>query len=160
MSSFPSILLDRLWHSTTYPRYKHICRDGAILPNPDMPDSARWHAGKGPDHYPYVRSLGGVSLFDFTGFDAKKYSKKYAASWYTFVPLNEIEGNKVWIEIDRGSVLENLIEGRDLLERWKQENALRRSLMPIIEVAHIGPIFESAFSRVLHFSNGSWHQIK
>ena len=160
MSTFPSILLNRLWHSTTYPRYELILRDGAILPEPEIPDSARWNTGKGPAHYPYVRSLGGVSLFDFTDFDPKKYGKHYIASWHTFVPLGKLSGNKIWIEINRDAVRESLIEGKELVERWKEENALGRNLMPIIEVAHIGPVFESAFSRVLHFNNGSWLQVK
>ena len=160
MSSFPSILLNRLWHSTTYSRYELILRSGAILPEPEIPDSDRWHTEKGPAHYPYVRSLGGVSLFDFTDFDPKKYGKQYLASWYTFVPLNKLEGNKIWIEINRDLAQKSLIEGRDLVEKWNRENSFGHNLMPIIEVAHIGPILESAFSKVLHFSNGSWIQLK
>lgn len=157
---FPAILLNGLWHSTTYERYEGIVKTGAILPEPDIPDAARWHTGAGAGHYPYVRMLGGVSLFDFDGFDPKQYSEKYVASWASFVPLDELGGNKVWIEINRTKAQKSLIEGKALVEKWKAEKAHGHCLMPLIEVAHIGSIPQSAFDRVLHFRDGEWHPIK
>jgi len=38
-------------------------QSGALLPDPDIPDCERWGG------YSYVRSIGGVSLFDFGRFD-------------------------------------------------------------------------------------------
>lgn len=160
MSLFPEILLNRLWHSTTPDRYELILGSGAILPEPEIPNNARWFTANGPENYPYVRTLGGVSLFDFTDFNPKKYRKKYVASWHTFVPLNEATGNKIWIEIDRESVKNSLIEGKDLLDKWGREKAYRHNIMPIIEAAHIGPLCMPYFSRVLHFASGSWIRIK
>ncbi|MDO8281451.1 MAG: hypothetical protein Q7U10_02300 [Thermodesulfovibrionia bacterium] len=159
MASFPSILLNRLWHSTTHERYELILKAGVILPEPGIPDSARWCTTQGAKHYPYVRTLGGVSLFDFTDFDPELYGKNYTASWFTFVPLDNNGGNKVWIEINRDLVRNSLIEGRALVDRWKRENAYGHNIMPIIEVAHIGPINVTSFAQVLCYVNGTWRDI-
>src|ERR1035438_4494083 len=59
-----------LWHTTRPERFDRILSTGAILPEPDILDSERW-ANAGPEHYPYVRTLGGVSLFDFDGFNPR-----------------------------------------------------------------------------------------
>jgi hypothetical protein len=130
MSFLPPVLRNRLWHSTTPARYQLICTSGAILPEPDMPDSVRWGTARGPQFYPYVRFLGGVSLFDFSEFDEEQYKKSFPLSnWHVFVPKNELEGNTVWLEIDRTRVRDNLITGRALLRRWKEEGALSRALL-------------------------------
>lgn len=110
MTKFPANLLNRLWHSTTPERYKLILEAGAILPEPNIPNSSRWCTAQGEKHYPYVRTLGGVSLFDFTNFDPEQYGKKYSASWFTFVPIDGSGGNKIWIEINRTLVHSSLIE--------------------------------------------------
>jgi len=57
-----------VWHTTNCDRYKSILADGAILPEPSIPDSDRWGTGLGTIGCPYVRSIGGVSLFDFRDF--------------------------------------------------------------------------------------------
>jgi hypothetical protein len=160
MASFPQILLNRLWHSTTPARYELILETGAILPEPDIPDASRYCTARGPKHYPYVRTLGGVSLFDFTDFNPDSYSEKYVASWFTFVPINSSGGNKIWIEINRELVQESLIEGVDLIAQWKRNNAYGHNVMPIIEVAHIGPINTSKFTQVLQHLDGSWQKIR
>lgn len=159
MVMFPAVLLNRLWHSTTPERYKLILETGAILPEPNISNSSRWGTALGEKHYPYVRTLGGVSLFDFTNFDLQQYEKRYSASWFTFVPVDNIGGNKIWIEINRSTVHSSLIEGKDLVNRWKRENAYGHNIMPIIEVAHIGPIHISSFTKVLHHMNGVWKEI-
>jgi hypothetical protein len=82
-------LCGRIWHTTTEERFEGILRSGEISPEPDIPASDRWSTGLGPEHYPYVRSLGGVSLFDFRQFNAQAYSKKYPLSqWRAFVRVN------------------------------------------------------------------------
>ncbi|MDN5537352.1 hypothetical protein [Comamonas sp.] len=160
MASFPQILLNRLWHSTTPARYELIIETGAILPEPDIPDASRYCTAQGPKHYPYVRTLGGVSLFDFSDFNPDAYSEKYVASWFTFVPINNGGGNKIWIEINRDLVRKSLIEGIDLVSQWKRNNAYGHNIMPIIEVAHIGPIDTSKFTQVLQHVDGSWQKIR
>ena len=129
MPLLPSVLRNRLWHSTTPERYQLICVSGAILPEPEMPDSARWGTAQGLDFYPYVRFLGGVSLFDYSDFDEEKYEKSFQLSnWHSFVPQNDLEGNKVWLEIDRSHVSASLITGKAVLQRWKKESAYKHKV--------------------------------
>lgn len=161
MTSFPQILLNRLWHSTTLAHYELILKTGAILPEPNIPDTSRYCTVQGQKHYPYVRSLGGISLFDFTNFNPDSYSEKYVASClFTFVPINSSGGNQIWIEINRKLVQESLIEGVDLIDQWKRNNAYGHNIMPIIEAAHIGPIDTSKFTQVLQHLDGSWQKIR
>jgi len=76
-----------LWHITHPDRFKSILNSNAILPEPDIPEGARYCTGLGKDHYPYVRTLGGVSLFDFNRFDPDAYTEEYPLStWAAFVP--------------------------------------------------------------------------
>lgn len=159
MAHFPKILLNRLWHSTSIDRFNNILKDGVIKPEPDLPDSVRWCTGLGPMHYPYVRTLGGVSLFDFSGFVLADYEKEYSSSWYTFVPNRHGGGNKIWIEINREAVKDSLILGQELITRWEEEKAYGHNIMPIIEIAHLGPIQTSKFVRALSYESGKWNEL-
>ena len=77
-----------LWHTTHPDRFRVILTCGAIVPVPDIPVIERWKASAGPEFYPYVRTLGGVSLFDFNNFDSESYSEKFPlSSWYEFIPF-------------------------------------------------------------------------
>jgi hypothetical protein len=49
-------------------------------------------------------------------------------------------------------VADNLILGHDLVDKWKKQEAYKHTIMPIIEIAHIGPLPTSAFQTVLVFS--------
>src|SRR5438128_1622189 len=92
-------LLGGLWHATHPDRFAQILTSGALLPEPEIPDSERWGTLQGPTFYPYVRTLGGVSLFDFGGFDPDIYREKYPmSSWFNFVPYRREWGCSVWIE--------------------------------------------------------------
>jgi hypothetical protein len=113
-----------------------------------MPDSERWKASAGPEFYPYVRLLGGVSLFEFDKFDAESYSEKFPFSnWCEFVPFRQKWGCAVWIEINRVRVARNLISATDLLDRWNDEKAYHHTIMPQLEAAHIGELPRTAFVR-------------
>jgi len=141
-------LRGRLWHTTHPDRFKSILASGAILPEPDIPDDERYCTGGGKEHYPYVRSLGGVSLFDFSQFDPDEYEKRCpSSSWAYFVPHHLHWGCAVWIEIDRTQVAPKLISGRDLLSRWKADDAYGHNIMPEIEAAYLGGLPGAAFKR-------------
>jgi hypothetical protein len=100
---------------------------------PNIPDSSRWKASHRREFYPYVRFIGGVSLFDFHQFEPYSYQAAHPLSnWHEFVPYRKDWSCAVWIEIDRLQVLSNFISGDDLLEKWKLEKAYRHSLMPRI----------------------------
>ena len=148
------VLLGSLWHTTHPDRFVSILEDGAILPEPDIPESDRWKTSRGPEYYPYVRTLGGVSLFDFNDFDQESYDEKCPIStWREFVPFRSAWGSAVWIEIDREAVKNCLIPGDELLALWKKEEAHHHTIMPIIEAAHVGMVSTTSFSRAFLVSD-------
>jgi hypothetical protein len=151
-----------LWHTTRPDRFQNILAEGSIMPEPKIPNGDRWKTSQGEDHYPYVRMLGGVSLFDFDQFDAERYTETYpVSSWYEFVPYPPSWGCSVWIEIDRGLVVSKLISGPDLLARWKSDNAYGHAIMPRIEAAHLGPLPRSSFKRafLVREENDQFHSL-
>ena len=153
---FPEILRGHLWHQTHPDRYRSIIESGSILAEPNLPNSERWKASLGPGHYPYVRHIGGVSLFDFIGFDPIEYSRTCpASSWRKFVPCRSDWIESVWIEIDRDAVRKNYLSPLDLAERQGAENAERHTLMPRIEAAVLGSIPIVTFRRILLYRRGS-----
>jgi hypothetical protein len=157
---FPDFLRNGIWHTTSVDRFNAIVRSGSISPDPPIPDSDRWSTGNGPDSFPYVRVLGGVSIFDFTDFDEIHYGANYPASpWYAFVPCLDKWEASIWIELDRELLGDAFISGAALMKRWEVENAFRNKIMPLIEGAHIGPIPISAFLRVFRYCGEQWHQI-
>lgn len=148
-------LYGRLWHTTHPDRFESILISSAVLPEPDIPDGDRWKTSQGKGYHPYVRTLGGVSLFDFDQFDPESYGKKCPmSSWYEFVPYRTVWGRSVWIEIDREQVAPQIISGYDLVARWKSDNAYRHSIMPYIEAAHLGPLPRTAFKRAFLVREG------
>ena len=129
---------------------------GCILPEPDIPDMERWGTAMGVDRYPFVRSIGGVSLFDFRGFEESEYEKNYpVSSWLEFVPCRSKNDSAVWIEINLSQIEEHFIDGSTLLAEWKKSGQQYRKIMPQIEAAHIGPIGINAFRKVLLYQKYS-----
>ena|ERR1700691_3122584 len=139
----------KLWHTTHPDRFEAIRKSGAILPEPNIPDSERWGALADREHQGYVRFLGGVSLFEFDGFDPEPYRERNtSSSWAYFVPFHSEWERAVWIEIDRSKMLSPIyISGSELLNRWKAEEAWGHRIMPEIEAAYLGPLARAAFKR-------------
>jgi len=138
-----------LWHTTHPDRFLSILASGGLLVEPDIPNSERWKASK-PEHYPFVRHIGGISLFDFFEFSPESYEEKFPLSnWYEFVPHRPVWRGAVWIEIDRQAASCSLRTAEQLRESWDQDGKRQHTRMPQIEVAHIGDmsktIFRSAF---------------
>jgi hypothetical protein len=142
-------LLGGLWHTTHPDRFDAILKSGAILPEPNIPDNERWGALADREHLPYVRFLGGVSLFEFEGFDPEPYRERCPSScWAYFVPFHSVWERAVWIEIDRSKMTPpTYISGSELLNRWKAESAYGHNFMPEIEAAYLGPLPRAAFKR-------------
>lgn len=67
-----------LWHTTSEERFEGIRSRKAILSNPPLGEDERWGTLIGPEGWPYVRTLGGVCLFDFAGFDPEAYDARLA----------------------------------------------------------------------------------
>ena len=141
-----------LWHTTLPGRFAAILDSGAILPDPDLPEKERFGTANGEEGHPYVRTLGGVSLFDFYQFDRQVYDEKYPdSSLYYFVPCQLQWDSAVWIEIDREKIAPGFISAAELLEKWKSVQSYRR-FMAEIEAAHLGPVPVSAFKRAFRVS--------
>ncbi len=155
------VLGNGIWHTTSEARYQGILKSKSIQPEPGIPDSERWHTLAGAKHYPYARSLGGVSLFDFQGFDPESYSTKYPlSSWREFVPFRRQWGVAIWLEVERSKVGDSYISPEALLERWKKAESWGHNLLPLLEAAHIGPISITAISKVLAVSENGYKEIK
>ncbi|SFU15542.1 hypothetical protein SAMN05444141_11146 [Pseudovibrio denitrificans] len=155
------VLKDGLWHTTSMKRFWAIMEKKAILPEPDIPDRERYNTGNGKKNYPFVRSLGGISLFDFSDFDPEKYSENYPmSSWYNFVPYPRSRNLAVWIEINRQHASPNLISTTELMDRWNNEKAYGHNVMPHIEAGHIGPISIDAFKRAFSVSPDGIQELK
>ena len=144
-----------LWHTTSECRFQGIMSQKAILSDPPVPEDKRWGANCGPSGWSYVRTLGGVSLFDFAGFDPEDYTARYpACSWKEFVPYRHLWRASIWIEIDREKATDNLVGANELVAQWHKENAERHILMPYIEACYIGDIPSGLFVRTLAVANG------
>jgi hypothetical protein len=144
-----------LWHTTHPSRFEAILHAEAILPEPPIPESARWYSGRGVEHGPLVRKLGGVSLFDFAGFPGwDEFREQFPfCSLAFFVPVHREWGAAVWIEVDRDAVRDRFLPPAELLARWK-DGCLGNMVMPGVEAAYIGELPRSAFRRALHVSSG------
>ena len=153
-----------LWHTTHPERFVRILDCGALLSEPkEIPNTDRWGTSQGPKHYPYVRVIGGVSLFDFHQFDPQSYQSKYPSSnWREFVPYRRDWGGAVWIEIDREHASPRFVSGRDLLTKWKSGGDLGHNLMPLIEAAYLGSLPLAALRRALfiHAVDGRFHELE
>lgn len=161
----PAVLLNQVWHATSADRWAAIRQSGAILPDPPIPDSARWHTNAGAAGFPFVRSLGAVSLFDLRAFEATSYDARYPASrWRNFIPPNDDGRYGVWLAIDWVALGAQFISASALLERWSVEGVQRRPIMPMLEAAHLGPLGIEHICAVWQCQAGpdnqpTWHQV-
>src|SRR5690606_33469494 len=129
---FPNKLHGSVWHSTSVERYTMIKADGQITANPALPDSERWGTGLGEDYYPFIRSLGGISVFDFRSFHVKQYNRKYGDSyWSTLVPCRSGWEQAVWIELDILQLGDNFLSGKTVRQLWQDTNSVRKFIAGI-----------------------------
>ena len=143
-------LKDGVWHSTSLDRYESIRKSGWLKAHPELPDELRWKTKFGADNYPFVRHIGGISVFDFKDFDAAQYeNQRPMSSWREFVPGREAWPEAVWIRIDIQQLTIPYIPPDELLTRWKNEDAYRHALMPDIEGAILGDVKASLFEHLL-----------
>lgn len=134
-----------LWH-TTHPKHLGSIMEVGLKSEPDIPDRERWKTSGGPDTYPFVRKLGGVSLFDFSAFDPEAYSQSHPLSnWSAFVPHRRDWGEAAWLEIDHDAISDRFISTGELVRLWNDGGHFRHTFMPRIECACIGDIPASAF---------------
>jgi len=77
---FPNILRDSVCHTTSVGSCREILAHGKIVAEPDISNRERWSTACGSRLYPYVRTLGGMSLFDCNAFDPAAYARRYPVS--------------------------------------------------------------------------------
>lgn len=150
------ILSGRLWHTTRPDRVPDIVAAGSLLVEPSIDNAERWKTSRGPDYYPFVRTIGGISLFDFANFDADLYDQTHPmSSWRSFVPYLQEWRGAVWIEIDREAISDSFISADEIVRRWDEGGHHRHTVMPRIEAAHIGDLPVSACqSAFLNWADG------
>lgn len=146
----------RLWHTTRPNLFASIIASGGLSPEPDVGNAQRWKTSRGPEYYPFVRKIGGVSLFDFRDFDAERYAETHPMSnWRAFVPHMESWRGAVWIEIDRDQIADSFVSADEVVKRWDAGGHHRHTIMPRIEAAHIGILPREAFlSAFLTWASG------
>lgn len=111
---------------------------------PNIDDKERWGSRDRP---PFVRKIGGISLFDFNGFDPESYAVSHPlSSWQYFIPHRNDWGGAVWLNIDRAAVTNSFISAYEILARWDVTGNRSHNVMPRIEAAHLGNLPISAIS--------------
>jgi len=158
---FPVVLMTGIWHSTSPERYKKIIESKFILPEPAIPNNERWSTAKGKDLYPFVRSIGGVSIFDFRNFNVVEYSNTYSTSvWATFVPCRLGWDTTIWLELDEEKMNEDYLSPNEVMLKRSQANSYRQ-IIPYLEGAHIGSIPISYIKRIMQYCdiNGEFDEI-
>lgn len=156
MGELHSRLHGKLWHTTRPDRLLSIIETQAILVEPDIYDRERSNTANGPKNYPISRTIGGINLFDFDGFDPENYEKRFpVSSWRFFVPYVRSWQGSVWLEVEREVVRKQLVSPAALLEKWKKEGLHGHNILPALEAAHVGDLPLSAIrSAFLTWNDG------
>ncbi|WP_426030916.1 hypothetical protein [Caulobacter sp. DWP3-1-3b2] len=154
-----TVLRGGLWHVTHPRRFEQIMASGGLLAEPSDSNEGRVGTAKGPEGYPFIRSRGGISLFELFEFDADAYTERCPSStWRTFIPCPPTWGGGVWIEIDQPSIAAFYISGADAWQSYSSAPDRARLIMPFIEAGAMQPVPVSSFRRALfvNSSKGDW----
>ncbi len=128
--SVPKELKGKIWHSTSVANALEITKHGYILAEPDIDESNRW-GGKLESLYPFVRSIGGISLFDF------RLPNSYISEiLYSFIPCRKGWAKTVWFDIDVQYLNESFLSAEQTRQRWI-EAGMNRQYMPKLEAASL-----------------------
>lgn len=125
-------LRGRLWHVTTQAGWAGICADHAI--RPDLPDA--------PYKWAFCRLIGAVSLFDMSA--PAEGVDEAAKGWLAWLSGGD-DRVRLWIEVDRDAVAEELIAPEKLRCRFRRNMETREFWPPpkfiqYVEAGHVGPI--------------------
>ena len=113
----------------------------------------------------FSRNLGGVSLFDF-GPASEDVPNQFnnMCGWFGHQQNARVA---VWLEIDRASVLESLMDAKAAREAWKRLMDQRHAegkmhepgilINPGVEACHKGPIPVTAVADVLLIDQHDWN---
>ncbi len=116
----------------------------------------------------FCRNQGGVSLFDF-GPTSEDIPNQFH-NWCGWFGHQQATRVAVWLEIDRASVLESLMDAKATREAWKllmdqrhAEGKMHESgitIIPGVEACHKGPIPLAATADVLLIYRDDWNQFQ
>jgi leucyl-tRNA synthetase len=129
----PTELKSKVWHSTSIENATSIVRQGFILAEPDI-DQAKFWGGKSERVYPFVRSIGGISLFDF-----RLPSSHVSKILYNFIPCKSGCTQTVWFGIDVSRLGDLFLSADETRIRW-MESGMNRQYMPKLESTSLCPI--------------------
>jgi hypothetical protein len=142
-----------IWHVTSKSCFKSMLADGEIKAEPRIPDDKRYNTDKGTKYYPFVRSIGGISLFDFC---TEEFKFHHYINAVNFSPksCNEELSDIVWIEMDRDAIKDRIITNNELMKQRIKE--CFHQIIPIYEIAVIETISTSAFIRTIEKKNNKY----
>jgi len=142
MGTLHDLLHGGLWHTTHPDRVPSIVASGKIMVEPNIKEKERWGSKERP---PFVRKIGGISLFDFRDFAPDQYAVSHPlSSWQYFVPHRKDWDGAVWLKINRADVSNSFVSADDIVERWDVTGNRGHNVMPRIEAAHLGNLPISA----------------
>jgi hypothetical protein len=129
----PNELKGKIWHSTSKELALEIYSHGYIIFDPSIDESKRW-GGKSKSTHPFVRSIGGISLFDF-----RLPSSHVSEILYSFIPCRTGWPQTVWLEINHFYLGDMFSSAEETRIRWI-EAGMNRQYMPKLEAASLRPI--------------------
>ncbi|AYO14234.1 hypothetical protein D0812_07375 [Vibrio owensii] len=123
----PPQLRGKVWHSTSIENAKSIVGCGAILAEPELSETKRW----GSATQLFVRSIGGISLFDF------RLPNSHSSGLLSrFVPCKVDLIRTVWFEIDLSKLGSSFLSAEDTRLRWINAG-MNTQYMPKLEAASL-----------------------
>jgi hypothetical protein len=137
----------RLWHATSYAGLKGILADGEI-----RVVGCRYTNS-------LARLVDGISLFDF-GPSATLCDSQFS-NWIGWFGRQQECRVPIWLEIDRHSVADNLIDAGAFYALWR-ECHLSSRVIPGVEACHRGPLPTSAVTAALlidRYDHGRFHHL-
>ncbi|ELA9814221.1 TPA: hypothetical protein ACGSUT_004207 [Vibrio parahaemolyticus] len=129
----PTELKGKVWHSTSIENAMSIVRQGFIFAEPDIDQTKCW-GGKSERVHPFVRSIGGISLFDF-----RLPNSHVSEILYSFIPCKSGCAQTVWFEIDVSRLSDSFLSADETRMRWR-ESGMSRQYMPKLESTSLCPI--------------------
>lgn len=130
ITKVPPQLRGKVWHSTSIENAKSIVECGAILAEPELSETKRW----GSASLLFVRSIGGISLFDFRLHNS--HSSEFLGA---FVPCKVGFSRTVWFEIELSKLGSSFISADETRLRWINAG-MNTQYMPKLEAASLSAI--------------------
>ncbi|ENX05966.1 hypothetical protein [Acinetobacter courvalinii] len=134
-------LLNSVCHTTTVSSFIKIYESKYIYvhPAPEMLEHEKYGNVNCPNNNTYVRSLNGISLFDFEDFSLEKYDNFFKPGYgdlYRFLPIHERNRKdqiSIWLIIDV-TLTNKYVNREKLYSQWNSQSK-NGKFMPKVEAA-------------------------